>query len=110
MRSRREQARSEFERMLLVILAISVVMVFAVLWWMSTQGDLNLHMVIATIVGVFVSVLLGTGLMALAFFSDKSGHDDDVTDTTRGRDKADYSATTLAASRYLREIARLVQG
>lgn len=87
MRTRREQARRDFKRMLLVILAISVAMVFAVLWWMSTQGELKLHMIIATIVGVFVSVLLGTGLMALAFFSDKSGHDDDVTDATRGKDK-----------------------
>lgn len=89
MRSRREQARRDFKRMLLVILAISVVMVFAVLWWMSTQGELKLHMVIATIIGVFVSVLLGTGLMALAFFSDKSGHDDDVTGATRDRDETE---------------------
>lgn len=87
MQSRRDQARRDFKRMMLVILAISVLMVCAVLWWMSTQGELALHMIIATIVGVFVSVLLGTGLMALAFFSDKSGHDDDVTDATRGRDK-----------------------
>lgn len=87
MPSRREQARRDFKRMMLIILAISAIMVCAVLWWMSTQGELQLHMVIATIVGVFVSVLLGTGLMALAFFSDKSGHDDDVTDATRGRDK-----------------------
>ena len=87
MQSRREQARRDFKRMMLVILAISVIMVCAVLWWMSTQGDLSLHMVIATIAGVFVSVLLGTGLMALAFFSDKSGHDEDVTDATSRRDK-----------------------
>ena len=87
MPSRRDQARRDFKRMMLIILAISVVTVGAVLWWMSTQGELALHMVIATVVGVFVSVLLGTGLMALAFFSDKSGHDDDVTDATRGRDK-----------------------
>lgn len=87
MQSRREKARRDFKRMMLVIFAVGVIMVCAVLWWMSTQGDLSLHMVIATIVGVFVSVMLGTGLMALAFFSDKSGHDDDVTDATRTRDK-----------------------
>jgi hypothetical protein len=39
--------------------------------------------VIATVLGVFVSVLLGCGLFALAFFSDKSGHDDEVNDSTR---------------------------
>ncbi|MBY8822587.1 DUF1971 domain-containing protein [Sphingomonas colocasiae] len=39
-------------------------------------------MVVATIGGVFVSVLLGCGLFAAAFFSDKSGHDEQVTRAT----------------------------
>jgi len=32
---------------------------------------------------VFFSVLLGCGLFALSFFSDKSGHDQSVNDATR---------------------------
>jgi hypothetical protein len=39
-------------------------------------------MVVATILGV----LLGAGLFAAAFFSDKSGHDQNVTDATRRKD------------------------
>jgi hypothetical protein len=40
-------------------------------------------MVAATIAGVFLSVVVGCGLFAAAFFSDQSGHDDEVTDATR---------------------------
>ena len=83
MGSRREQARREFKRMLLAIFAISGVVLVAVLWWMSTQGDLRLHMVIATIAGVSASMLLGAGLMALALYSSKSGTDAEVTNSTR---------------------------
>jgi hypothetical protein len=36
-------------------------------------------MVVATIAGVFFSVLLGCGLFAAAFYSDKSGHDEAAT-------------------------------
>lgn len=87
MPSRREQARREFKRMLLAIFALSGVVLAVVLWWMSTQGELRLHMVIATIAGVFASILLGAGLMSLAFYSDKSGTDEDVNDAGRSRDK-----------------------
>lgn len=86
MGSRHEQARREFKRMLLAIFAISGVVLAAVLWWMSTQGDLSLHMVLATVAGVMASMMLGAGLMALAFYSSKSGTDDDVTNATRDRD------------------------
>ena len=41
-----------------------------------------LYLVVATILGVFFSVLLGCGLFALSFFSDKSGHDQSVRDAT----------------------------
>jgi hypothetical protein len=34
-----------------------------------------IHMLIATALGVGLTVLLGTGLMSLAFLSDSSGHD-----------------------------------
>ena len=86
MGSRHEQARREFKRMLLAIFAISGFVLAAVLWWMSTQGDLRLHMVVATIAGVSASMLLGAGLMALAFYSNKSGTDDEVANSTRDRD------------------------
>ncbi len=87
MGSRYEQARRDFKRMLLAIFAISGVVLAAVLWWMSTQGDLRLHMVIATIAGVSASMLLGAGLMALAFYSSKSGTDEHVSNAARDTSK-----------------------
>jgi hypothetical protein len=38
--------------------------------------------VVATTLGVFFSVVLGCGLFAAAFFSDKSGIDQQVSDAT----------------------------
>lgn len=83
----RERAASDFRRMAIWIAVAAVLMVAGALWYLSLYGPLKLHMVIATVGGVFVSVLLGCGLFAAAFFSDKSGHDRDVTDATRQKDK-----------------------
>ena len=64
-----------------------VLMVIGSLWYLSLYGPLELHMVVATIAGVFFWVLLGSGLFAAAFYSDKSGHDASVSDSTRGQGK-----------------------
>ena len=79
----RSQAVAEFRRAVILIAVAGVLMVIAALTYLSMTGDLDKNMVIATIVGVFFSVLLGCGLFAAAFFSDKSGHDQNVTDATR---------------------------
>jgi len=84
--SKRDKAAREFRRMMKWIVVIAVVMVAAALLFASTQTELTVHVVVATMLGVFFSILLGTGLFALAFFSDKSGHDDIVTDATKRRD------------------------
>lgn len=82
----RVQAKAQFFRMIAWIAGIGVAMVIAALAYLATTGELNLHMVVATIGGVFFSVLLGCGLFAASFFSDKSGHDQSVSDATRRRD------------------------
>jgi hypothetical protein len=46
--------------------------------WLAQDGDLHLHMVIATIAGVGLTMLVGTGLMGLVFLSNRTGHDDEV--------------------------------
>jgi len=79
----RRKAAAEFRRMLLWIALIAVLMVVGALWYISLFEPLRLHMVVATIAGVFFSVLLGSGLFALAFYSDKSGYDQNVTDATK---------------------------
>lgn len=73
--------------MMIVIALCGVAMVAGALWYLSLYGPLYPSMVIATVGGVFVSTLLGCGLFAAAFFSDKSGHDRSVGDATRGQDE-----------------------
>ena len=85
MTTRKQQAELEFRRMLKWIAVIGVVMVIGALIYLRLMGAWSLHAVIATVLGVFVSMLLGCGLFALAFFSNKSGHDDDVTNSTPNR-------------------------
>jgi hypothetical protein len=59
---------------MLAVLAVS-------LWflgrsWTEFAGDIPLYGYFAIIGGVFFSLLIGGGLMALAFYSDKHGYDD----------------------------------
>jgi hypothetical protein len=82
----RAQAVAEFRRVMKWVALSGVLLVVGALAYLARTGELRLHMVIATIAGVFVSVVLGCGLFALAFFSDKSGHDQNVTDATHPRD------------------------
>ncbi len=81
----RDQARAGFLRTMRLIVLCGVALVIAVLLFLGLTGELYLHMVIATVAGVFISVVLGCGLFALAFFSDRSGHDADVTQATHHR-------------------------
>jgi hypothetical protein len=85
---KREQALAEFRRMMKWILLAAVLMVAGALFYLRATGDLTLHLVIATVLGVFFSVLLGCGLFAAAFFSSNSGLDEDVADATR-QDRGD---------------------
>lgn len=75
-------AQAEFFRSLRCIALAGVVMVAGALWYLSLFDRLTVHMVVATTLGVFFSMLLGCGLFAAAFFSAKSGHDQAVTDAT----------------------------
>lgn len=79
----KQQAADEFRRIVKWIAFVAVLMVVGALGYLKWMGTWSIHAVIATILGVFLSVLLGCGLFALAFLSDKSGHDDDVSDAAR---------------------------
>ena len=81
--SERKKAEAEFWRLIRWIVAIGIVMAIGAIAYLAATGELYLHLVIATLLGVFFSVLLGCGLFALSFFSDKSGHDQSVTDSTQ---------------------------
>jgi len=79
----RSRAKADFIRIMKWIVLAAVLMVAGALFYLASSGDLTLHTVVATVLGVFVSVLLGCGLFAAAFFSDKSGHDQGIADATR---------------------------
>ena len=83
MPTEREKAAADFRRVMKLIIVIGVVFTIGALVYLGATGELYLHMVVAVIGGVFISVLLGCGLFAAAFFSDKSGHDRTVTDATK---------------------------
>lgn len=82
MNSRRQQAIEEFKRILRWIVLVAVLMVGGALTYLYATGGLDVNTVIATTLGVFFSVVLGCGLFAAAFFSDKSGIDQQVSDST----------------------------
>ena len=83
----RQRATAEFKRMIKWIALVAVLMAAGAIAYLAATGDLDATMVIATVLGVFFSVLLGCGLFAAAFFSDKSGHDQGVSDATKRRDE-----------------------
>jgi len=60
---------------LLALLGL-VVAVIAVILVSRGDSTLHIHMMIATGVGIFLTVLVGTGLMTLVFISSSSGHDE----------------------------------
>jgi lipopolysaccharide export LptBFGC system permease protein LptF len=81
--SSKDRALAEFWRIIALIAVLAVVMVAAALLYLGLTGELDANLVIATTLGVFFSVLLGCGLFAAAFFSDKSGHDQAINDSTK---------------------------
>jgi hypothetical protein len=84
--SRLSAARADFFRMVRWIVAIGVLMVIGALVYLARQGPLQPAVVGATIGGVFLSITIGCGLFAAAFFSDKSGHDEAANRNRRTND------------------------
>ena len=58
--------------MALVVAAMAAILV--------SRGDptLHIHMIIATALGAFMIVLIGSSLMTLLFISNSGGHDDEA--------------------------------
>jgi uncharacterized BrkB/YihY/UPF0761 family membrane protein len=77
--SPRHSMRRRFWR-IFRLLALLSIMIAALAVLLVARGDstLHIHMLIATALGVGLTVLLGTGLMTLTFLSSSSGHDEQV--------------------------------
>jgi protein-S-isoprenylcysteine O-methyltransferase Ste14 len=79
----RQTAVAEFKRIMAIIVVIAMVMVIGALFYLAHYQALDTNTVVATTLGVFFATALGCGLFAAAFFSDKSGHDREVTDASK---------------------------
>jgi hypothetical protein len=64
------------------LLAVLSMLIAAIAVLLVARGDstIHSHMLIATALGIGLTVLLGTGLMTLVFLSADSSHDDEVRD------------------------------
>ena len=72
-------AWARYKRMMKWMALIAIVTALLAVVYLKSFGDpVPIHMVIATLAGVGLSVLVGTGLMGLVFLSNRSGHDDDA--------------------------------
>ncbi|WP_309661391.1 hypothetical protein [Sphingomonas sp.] len=65
-------------RKIMAWLALFSIVIAAIAVLLVARGDsgMHIHMLIATALGVGLTVLLATGLMSLMFLSSASGHDD----------------------------------
>ena len=77
---RRALAWLRYKRLMSWMAIAAVVAVLLALIYLKSSGEpVPVHMMIATIAGVGFSVLLGTALMGLVYFSNNSGHDEAAT-------------------------------
>ena len=63
-------------RWMALIALIAVLVSLGGLWWVT--GPIPIHMIVATSLGVFFSVLLAAALMGLVFLSSGTGHDEAI--------------------------------
>ena len=83
---RRLLAWQRYKKLMSWMVVVSIVAVLlALIYLKHGEDDVPTAMIIATIAGVGLSVLLGTGLMGLVFVSNSSGHDEDAS----GGDESD---------------------
>lgn len=71
-----------FWRSIAVLVVAGMTMAAGAIFYLSRFGPLTGTLVFTAITGVFVSVVLGEGLMALGFLSASSGHDIDAAGAT----------------------------
>ena len=73
---------------ILRLLALLSIAIAALAVARVARGDpvTHVHMMIATALGVGLTVLIGSGLMTLTFLSHSSGHDDQAAGRTEHKD------------------------
>jgi hypothetical protein len=71
---------------LLALLSI-VIAAIGVLLVTRGAGEVHASLIIATALGIGLTVLVGTGLMTLVFISSSSGHDEEAAKTHQESDE-----------------------
>jgi multidrug transporter EmrE-like cation transporter len=72
-------AWARYKRLMKWMVAVAIVVVGLSLLYLKQSGaPMPLHMVVATVAGVGLTILVGTGLMGLVFLSHRSGHDEEA--------------------------------
>jgi len=74
-------ARRFWRILRLLALLSAVVAAIAVLMVARSAGESHPHLLVATALGIFGTMLVGTGLMTLVFLSASSGHDEAAGET-----------------------------
>ena len=70
-------AWARYKKLMRWMALVAALAVIAALLYLRLSGAaMPLHLVIATIAGVGLTILVGTGLMGLVFLSSRGGHDD----------------------------------
>ena len=78
--SPRQSTMRRFLKIMRLLALLSIVIAaIAVILVTRGEGEVHASLIIATALGVGLTVLLGTGLMALMFISADSGHDEQAT-------------------------------
>ena len=69
---------------LFALLALAIT--FMITTWQQSQARMSIHGWIALGLGVFFSVVVGCGLMALMFYSSRRGYDERASELSRRRE------------------------
>jgi hypothetical protein len=87
---RTANAWARYKRLMLWMSGAALIaVVLALIYVKSSGAPVPVPMLVATVAGVGFSVLLGTALMGLVYFSNNSGHDEGAHDATAQRSEPD---------------------
>ena len=81
-------AWARYRQIMKVLLAVTAVVVAVAMGLLfAYNGMISVHFYIAVALGISLTMLLGGGLMGLAFLSNGTGHDESVDNRLPGRDE-----------------------
>jgi len=81
-------AWARYRRIMRILLSVTIVTVaIAVGLLYAYNGAISVHFYIAVALGISLTMLLGGGLMGLAFLSNGTGHDESVDNRLPSRDE-----------------------